>query len=251
MSAERVIPARKVDPDSIEAFPYFAAQFAPDLGLGEGEGEENPDAPVSAELTTPEEDARRLASVDQIIYQKMQQAERDAQEVARRAYEEGFKSGDAEGRTFGESQYRAHMQRLDGALQELSASLVLNEKATQDQILALGLAVGEYLAGREIEQGIQTIRPLLAKVLESHPFPESTDEAGRPGVTVLMNPRDLEEVGESARNHPGVALRGDDGLSRGSLRVESSEGVLDASIERRRDRLLELIRRQQEREASS
>ena len=248
MKSTRVIPAQKVDHDTIESFPYFAAHFG---STEDGAPEEGDDAPIAAGLSTPEEDARRLASADQIIYQKMQQAEREAQETARRGYEEGFKAGEAEGRTFGESQYRTHMQRLDSALQEVSASLAVNEKASQDQILALALATGEYLAGREIEQGIQTIRPLLNAVLAAHPFPESTDESGRPGVTVLMNPKDLEELGEASRTRPGVALREDPSLSRGSLRVESAIGVLDATVERRRARLMELIQRTQEREGRS
>lgn len=245
MSADRVIPARHVDLDAIEAFPYFAADFS-----GQMEGGENlDDEPLSAELTTPEEDARRLASVDQIIYEKLQQAERDAHDVARKAYEEGFQAGEAEGRTFGESQYKAQIQRLDAALVDLSASLDLNAKVTQEELLALTLAMAEYLAAREVQDGASTIAPLLARVLESHPFPEGdADLQGRPGLTVLMNPRDLDLLGPSARNHPGVGVREDEALSRGSLRVESVAGVLDATLERRRIRLLELLQKAREKE---
>ncbi len=245
MSADRVIPARKVDLEAIEAFPYFAAQYSVSLD----EDDTGDDEPLSANLTSPEEDARRLASCDQIIYQKMQQAERDAQDVARRAYEEGFQAGEAEGRTFGESQYIAQIQRLDKALADLSGSLSLMGRAAQDELLGLTLAMAEYLAGREIEQGIQTVRPLLESILESHPFPEGDPQpGGRPGITVLLNPRDLEELGDSARNYPGVTLREDESLTRGSLRVESAAGVLDATVERRRLRLLELIQKYRERE---
>lgn len=246
MSASRVIPARKVDYDAIESFPYFPAEFAPPLPPVDGEGD---DAPMAAGFSTPEEDARRLASVDQVIYEKLQQAERDAQDVARRAYEEGYQAGEAEGRTFGESQYVGQLQRLDGALRELSGSLSLCAHAAQDEILALALAMAEHLAGREIEQGIQTIRPLLEAVLAGHPFPDSPeDPQGRSGITVALNPKDLEELGEASAAHPGVALRADESLSRGSLRLESGGGVLDASVERRRERLLELIRTTREKE---
>jgi len=245
MSAERFIPARKVDLEAIEAFPYFAAHMPPLPEEEEGEG----DDPLAANLSTPEEDARRLASVDQIIYEKLQQAERDAQDVARRGYEEGFAAGEAEGRAFGESQYRAQIQRLDKALQDLSGSLALCGRAAQDEMLALALAFGEYLAGREIQQGIQTLRPLLDKVLDLHPFPESPeDPAARPGVTVLIHPRDLEEVGGPSAAPPGVTLREDESLSRGSLRLESATGVIDATVERRRARLLDLIERTREKE---
>jgi len=246
MSADRVIPARRVDQEAIEAFPYFAAEFGPRLE----DLEEGDDSPMSADLTTPEEDARRLASVDQIIYQKMQQAERDAHDVARKAYEEGFAAGEIEGRTFGETQYHTMIQRLDAALGELSASLAVNTKASQDELLALSLAMGEYLAGREIHEGAQTVQPLLAAILASHPFPEDPESAaGRPAITVLLNPKDLEELGGAARTQPGVNLREDEALSRGSLRLESAAGVLDATVERRRIRLLELIQRTREKEA--
>ncbi|NTV74922.1 MAG: hypothetical protein HGA66_12025 [Holophaga sp.] len=245
MSVERVIPARHVDLDAIEAFPYFAADFSGQME----DGESLDDEPLSSELTTPEEDARRLASVDQIIYEKLQQAERDAHDVARKAYEEGFQAGEAEGRTFGESQYKAQIQRLDAALGDLSASLDLNAKVSQEELLALTLAMAEYLAAREVQDGASTIAPLLARVLESHPFPEGdADLQGRPGLTVLMNSRDLDLLGPSARNHPGVGVREDDTLSRGSLRVESAAGVLDATLERRRVRLLELLHKMRERE---
>ena len=183
-----------------------------------------------------------------MIYEKLQQAERDAQDVARRAYEEGFKNGESEGRTFGESQYRAHMQRLDGALEELSRSLALNEKASQDELLALALAIGEYLAGREIQDGVQTIEPLLNAVLAANPYPGTDQPDGLGGLAVMMNPRDLEELGEASRQRPGVLLREDDGLARGSLRLESADGVLDATLARRRDRLMELVQATRERE---
>jgi flagellar assembly protein FliH len=245
MSADRVIPARRVDLDTIESFPYFAAQYSPGL---EEEGEEGDDAPLSSTLTTPEEDARRLASVDQIIYQKMQQAERDAHDVARRAYEEGFQAGETEGRAFGETQYRAQIQRLDGALQDLSDALALGSRAAQDEILALALAMAEYLAEREIREGAQTLRPLLDAILEANPFPGSDDPGVRPGLTVLVHPRDLELMGGAESAPAGVFLREDEGMGRGSLRVEGAAGVLDATVERRRIRLLELIQRTREKE---
>jgi flagellar assembly protein FliH len=245
MSASRVIPARRVDFDTMESFPYFPAEFGPGLPPEEG----GDDDPVAAGISSPEEDARRLASVDQIIFEKHQQAEREAQEIARRAFDEGFKAGEAEGRTFGESQYLSQVQRLDGALRELSDSLALCRRASQDEVLALALAMAEHLAGREIEQGIQTIRPLLESILASHPFPESPeDPQAIPGILVLVNPRDLEELGDAATAHPGVTLRPLESLSRGSLRLESANGVLDATLERRRDRLLGLLRAAREKE---
>jgi flagellar biosynthesis/type III secretory pathway protein FliH len=62
-------------------------------------------------------------------------------------------------------------------------------------------------------------------------------------MTVYMHPRDLEELGPDSQGHPGVTLSEDPELSRGGLRVEASVGVLDATLERRRAKLMELIQR--------
>jgi flagellar assembly protein FliH len=238
MSAERVIQARYVDDERVEAFPYFAAQFSRPLdGLGDDD-----DAPLGSTLSSPEEDARRLASVDQIIFEKLQEAERDAQETARRAYEEGFKSGEQEGRQFGESQYRAHLQRLDGHIEEISQSLAINQRAARDEVLALALALAEYLSGRAIEAGIPTLEPLMDAILEARPFPAGPGDGPElTAVNVFLNPKDLEELGEASQRHPGVTLREDPELSRGGLRLESPIGVLDASLERRKEKVLEVL----------
>lgn len=238
MSARRVIPARNVDHRQIESFPYGKAEYGQPLA----EDEDDSDAPLGAGLSTPEEDARRLASVDQQIYEKLQQAQRDAEDVARKGYEEGFAAGEAEGRQFGDSQYRAHIQRLDGCLRDISRSLALNAAAGRDEILALALAVGEYLAGREIADGAAKAGPLIDAILAAHPFPGAQGEGAVP-VTVHLNPRDLEVLDPGAQPRPGVVLREDPALSRGSVRVEAADGVLDATLERRTALLMELVQR--------
>jgi len=241
MSVERVIPAKLAQDRKIETFPYFTAQFSTPLPES---GDDN-DTPLAEVLSSAEENAKRLASVDQQIFEKMQQAERDALETARKGYEEGYASGEAEGRLFGEGQYRTYIQRLDGHLEELSASLSLNQQASKDELLALILAMAEYLAGRRLEDNAGTLQPLLDAVLASHPFPslvEAAQAGSAAAVTVYMNPKDLEALGAGSQLHPGVVLREAKDLSRGSLRAEANEGVLDASLEHRQARLLEVIR---------
>ena len=244
MSAERIIRADRVEDRLVEAFPYFSTQYTVPL-LDEEDG----DDPLGAELSSPEEDARRLASVDQIIFERRQQAEREAQETALRGYQEGFASGEQEGRTFGESQYKAHIQRLDGHLEELSESLALNRRAAQDEVLALALALAEYLAGRTIEGAEASLRPLLTSILDTHPFPGSQGEGSEAvAMTVHLNPKDLDELGAASQYHPGITLREDPDLSRGGLRLEASIGVLDASLERRKAKVLELIQTYREKD---
>ncbi len=237
MSAERIIPAHLAEQKQVEAFPYFAASFAAPLDLDTADDE----APLAAGLGSPEEEAKRLASVDQIIYEKLQAAERDAQEIARKAYEEGFASGEAEGRTFGESQYRAFMQRLEGHLDDLVSAATLLKKASDDELLALALAMAEYLAAQQIERPSGSIRPLLDGLLEQHPFPTPARSGENVALEVYLHPKDLEQLVDTYIGKPGIALKEDPELSRGSLRLESPEGVLEATLERRRARLLELL----------
>ena len=122
------------------------------------------------------------------------------------------------------------------------------QAAARDEILALALAMGEYLAGREIRDGARRMGPVLDAVLDAHPFPGSQEE-GTPPMTVFLHPKDLEFLGAGAAARPGLALREDPDLSRGGLRVEAAEGVLDATLERRAAGLEELIRRFRDQEA--
>jgi flagellar biosynthesis/type III secretory pathway protein FliH len=239
----RIIPAHIAETKEVEAFPYFAATFTAPLAVDDGSMEG--DQPLSAEISSPEEDAKRLASVDQIIYDKLQQADREAHDIARRAYEEGFEAGEVEGRTFGESQYRSYIQRLETHLSELAQAAALLSQATEEELIALALSFGEYLAAQQIDQAQQTIRPLLNSVLESHPF-NAPDTADNAALTIFLNPKDLEQLGDAYIGMPGIALREDLELSRGSLRIEAEEGVLEATLERRRDRLMQAIHRARE-----
>ena len=240
MSPSRFIPAHEAVHREIEAFPYFAATYAPPIPGADDAADED-DAPLAKQFSTPEEDAHRLASVDQQIHDKLQMAEHQAQDIARRAYEEGFAAGEAEGRNFGESQYKVYTSRLEKHLEELSRSASLLEKASRDEVLALAMALGEYLAGRQIEFTRDSIRPLLEKLLERHPF--SAPEGNASPLEVSLNPKDLEQLGDHFVGTQGLRLVEDPELSRGSLRLSSPEGVVEATLERRRERVLELLHR--------
>jgi flagellar biosynthesis/type III secretory pathway protein FliH len=243
MSAERVIPARSAHRRRVESFPYFAADLT-----GQRLGAEvEDDDPVGAHLSTPEEDAARLLSVDQVIFNKLQEAERAAQDIARRAYEEGFASGEVEGRTFGESQYRVAIQRLEGHLRELSALGALVTQASMEETLALAATMAEYLAGQGLDAPKGGAMVLLRKLLDANPFPGT--QANSAMVVVHLNPKDRESIGEESALQ-GIQVREDAGLSRGSVRLETPDGVLDASVERRRNRLLALLEGIREKGAS-
>ncbi len=239
MSRKGFIRSEDLRDTRLEAFPYFPV----DAMMGQGPYEEGADS-VASDLG---DDALAKVPIEQRLVDRLQEAERQAQDIARLAYEEGFASGEAEGRAFGESQYKAYMQRLDESLVELgSASLILREALTSE-LVALALAVGEHLAVQQIERSPGAVRTLMERILEELPFPLPRGRRdGELPVQAFLHPADLEQLGDHFIGHGGIALLADGSLSRGSLRIEAPQGILNGSLERRRERLMQLIARMSE-----
>lgn len=218
----------------LEAFPYFPV----DTLLSQG-GQEDGEASVASDLG--EGNAADIP-VEQRLMNRLQEAERQAQDIARRAYEEGFASGEAEGRSFGESQYKGYILRLGEHLEELSRVSRTLSESLNEELIALTLAVGEHLAVQQIDHSPAAVKALLEGVLEELPFP--LPHGGRNGeqpLQVFLNPQDLELLADRFIGQAGLNLVADPSLSRGSLRIEAPQGILNGSLERRRERILQLI----------
>jgi flagellar biosynthesis/type III secretory pathway protein FliH len=239
MSTKGYIRAEDLRDTRLEAFPYFPV----DVMMARASFEEGTDS-VASDLD--DGDASRVP-IEQRLVDRLQEAERQAQGIARQAYEEGFASGEAEGRAFGESQYKAYILRLEDQLRELaSASLTLRE-ALNEELVALAIAVGEHLAVQQIEQTPGAVRAILDHILEELPFPLPRGRReGEMPVQVFLNPADLERLGDQFIGHAGLSLLPDGTLSRGSLRLEAPQGILNGTLERRRERIMQLIDRMRE-----
>jgi len=179
---------------------------------------------------------------------RIAQAEQQIAEINRKAYEEGFAQGENEGRETGENQFNTHIARLEENLAALSDAVSLHRSASEQECLALITAMADYLAGQHIGMTADAAGPLLRSILNAHPFPMPDSAApGEPAVVVFMHPKDLDQARVSiTQDFPGVRLLADTGLSRGSLRLETADTVIDSTFERRMERLLQLIRRLKE-----
>lgn len=240
MSRKGFIKSEDLRDTRLDAFPYFPV----DTSLARQAAGEDGEASIADDL---EGAGRPQRSTEQRVIDRLQEAERQAQEIAQKAYEEGFASGEAEGRTFGESQYVTYIQRLEAHLRELGATTLTLRESLNDQLTALALAVGEHLAVQQIERSPRAVKTLMERVLEELPFPlpRGTREGELP-LHVYLNPLDLDQLGDHFIGHGGLALAADPALSRGSVRVEAPQGILDASLERRRDHLMEILGRMKE-----
>ena len=239
MSTKGYIRAEDLRDTHLEAYPYFPV----DAMMALNTFEEGTDS-VASDLG---DEALAKVPIEQRLMDRLQEAERQAQDIARRAYEEGFTSGETEGRAFGESQYKAYMQRLDEQLVELGSTSLILREALDEELVALALAVGEHLAVQQIEQSPRAVQSLMERILEELPFPLPRGRRdGELPVQVFLNPADLEQLGDHFIGHGGLALLADGSLSRGSLRIEAPQGILNGSLERRRERLMQLIARMRE-----
>lgn len=239
MSRRGFIRSEDLQHTRLEAFPYFPV----DATLSQGGFDEGSDS-IAAELG--DGDASSVP-VEQRLVDRLQEAERQAQEIARQAYEAGFASGEAEGRAFGESQYKGYMQRLEEQLAELSRVTLGLQNALAEEVVALAMAVGEHLAVQQIERSPSAVKALLEGVLDELPFPlPHGRREGEAPLQVFLNPQDLDQVGDRFIGHGGLTLLPDAALSRGSVRVETPQGILNGSLERRREHLTALLARMRE-----
>jgi flagellar biosynthesis/type III secretory pathway protein FliH len=242
MSTKGFIRAEDLRDTRLEAFPYFPV----DVMMAHASFDESADS-VASDID--DGDLSRVP-IEQRLVDRLQDAERQAQDIARRAYEEGFSSGEAEGHAFGESQYKAYIQRLEEQLVELASTSVMLREALNEELVALAIAVGEHLAIQQIEQTPGAVKALMEHILEELPFPLPRGRRdGELPVQVFLNPADLEQLGDHFVGHSGLALVPDGSLSRGSLRIEAPQGILNGTLERRRERLMQLIARMKEGDA--
>ena len=273
----RFIPARAVDAKRIESYPYPVAQVLPHVEsiLPTAESEE----PLGTDYKeSPEETQQRLANVEylektteEIMKDKLAQAEKQAaakiseaetyatakkadaeqkateavQRAFEKGYEEGYTSGEREGRIYGEGQYKIHMARLEEKLESLSDAASIIKAATEDEALALITVMAEYLAGQRLGSTMDTATPLLHSLLDAHPFPLSDSAAPNdPAAVISMNPKDFDLAKELIpHEYPGVRLTQDPELSRGSLKIETKDAIIESTFEKRRERLSTLINR--------
>ena len=167
-----------------------------------------------------------------------------AQEGIRRGHEEGFAAGYAEGARRGEAAARAeHAERLATISAAWERALGSFEAAREDMLLhartdalALAIAVAERVTKRvaACDPGVAAAQMEAALRLITHPS----------RVVVAVCPDDLDHAKAELERLRGLVdaarhseIVADASLSRGSVRVRSGRGVIDATIEAQLERV--------------
>lgn len=184
----------------------------------------------------------------------LKQAAAQADEIRRRAYEEGKTAGEDAGcaaahdqielraRELAAEQIRDRMETvlpaIDRVIEALDAERERWLTEWEGTAVRLSAIMAEKLVRREL-----TLRPELAVEVVREALQLA---AGRPQISVRLHPLDLAELHE---NGPDIierlsrlgetALTSDENLSRGGCLIETQQGVIDARIETQLSRIVE------------
>lgn len=160
----------------------------------------------------------------------------ELEEVERRAYEEAFEKGRAEGLAAAEQEMRPQLQQLqaridrfDAIIGTLAQPLHQLDVEVEDQLVQLALTVARHLVRRELRiepaQVIAVIRETVALL------PASARD-----VRVHLHPEDAAVVRERLATPTGErvwTIAEDPVMSRGGCRVTTETAHIDARLETR------------------
>ena len=169
-------------------------------------------------------------------------------EGSKKGYEEGLKKGYEEGSKKAKKEYedlkqnlvntyQAKLEEVEKFLQSLSSeakNLLIN---ADKQVLSLAKKIAEKLVMKtvEVDEGLLTriIKEALSYLAEGIE------------VKIKVNPEDYELLKEKISlisKHPEkITLISDKGITKGGVLIETSLGVIDATIEKRWEKVLKAL----------
>lgn len=169
--------------------------------------------------------ARAQLDADNIV----RQAQDRATQVEREAYEKGLEEGRKTGEIMAEQQLQALLNQYHASLQAIDHVRQLLVDQAQLDILDLVIHTAEKVVRSHIVLHSQSLLPMVKEALNSL--------KSRKNVTVYLNTEDhhyLNSLNEAERTRwvgTQVEFQADPELSRGSIRLETPSGELDASVE--------------------
>ena len=175
------------------------------------------------------ERARRAATAH------LERARREADDLRRRAWQEGFARGEAEGRARWEAAQRRLEEQVASQRRDLEARYRRLLAASAEPLLELALAIARRVAGQQLAADPTALRAQVEEALA---------RLGAEGARVLLHPESLAQLEGTAPLAPGVELVGDLTLAPGDFRVESPRGQVDGRVAAQVDRLGRVLREQ-------
>ena len=201
-----------------------AQREAQDKPRGKGERVEDVDPADLAPMT-----AEQLEMI-------AEQAEKEGREKGyKEGYEKGYSEGEGKGLKHGETKaYKEKKQELEEQIERfkhmaesLMEPLQMQEAAIENILLEMVMQISRHLINKELSEDPSSVFQLIDKAVASLP-------AGSSHLKIYLNPDDLEPAHEafSAQQNEWRFIA-DPKLQRGGCRVESTESLVDYSVENR------------------
>jgi len=194
--------------------------------------ETNPPEPM-ANLNVEELIERAQRDADQIVGK----AKAQAAEIEREAYENGLQEGRKTGELMAEQQMQTVLTHYHQSLTNLDEVRDRMLSQMQLDILDLVLHTATKVIHTELQANPQVILTMVKEAIQTL--------KQRKNLTVYLNPDDhvhvmaISEAEKQSWLGTQVQLESDPRLSRGSFRIETTAGELDANVETQLHRLRE------------
>ncbi len=221
-------------PSSVAARPRLSAWQRWEMGsleedMGAAAGSTSIEAPPA-----PRVDPAALAREAELERLRFEARATGEAEGRREGWAQGHAEGHAEGLAAGLAAASAHAEQLRMLAAALPAALQRAEGELGQAIVALALDVARKVVHRTLQTEPEWVLALAQDLLHTEPALQ-----GEPRL--LLHPDDVALVKNSLGNElqaAGWQVRADDSLGRGSCRVRSASGEMDASLETRWKRVV-------------
>lgn len=160
----------------------------------------------------------------------------ELEDVEKRAYEEAYAKGRAEGLASAEREMRpqlqqlqARIERLDSIIGTLARPLHEMDAVVEDQLVQLALTVAKHLVRRELRMDPSQVIAIIRETVALLP-------ASARDVRVHLHPEDVAVVREKLATPTGErvwTVVEDPVLGRGGCRVTTDTAQIDARLETR------------------
>ncbi len=161
--------------------------------------------------------------------------------VEEEAFRQGWQSGYEEGRKTAEDEYRSKLQEAEDLVARAHREQQRIIAATEDEVVKLAVAVSRKIIDRELATSPEIIVEMVKRAIQ-----KVTD---REEITVRVNPENLdstinaqEEIAQSAKGVRKLRVLSDPAIAPGGCVVESSNGTVDARVERQLEEIEQALR---------
>lgn len=164
--------------------------------------------------------------------------EQAREEGFKAGYEEGRASGHKAGLQSGQQAIDEQLEKLVNLLEQLNQPLVDLDQQIENDFIQLQMLLCRQFLGRELQQNPELVVSVVREALAALPINDRQ-------LRVYMHPDDvsLVKAGLSLdkEDDSGWQWQEDPAMTRGGVRLETSNTSIDASVETRLSRLIESL----------